>query len=148
MRMTFVAAAAALLLACGDSNAPRTIDGSYTLRTLRNQSLPVPVAATTPTYSLYITSGSLGINGDGSFNASYTFLKYNNGVSSTETISCAGTWAPSGQYIQMQEVALPGCGDAAIAELHGGNRLTVVWNELGTAELIRSRDVWPFGASR
>jgi hypothetical protein len=139
MRVVRTAIVAALIIGCGrDSSAPGVINGTYTLRTLRNEPLPTVVQEHL-NYALTVTAGSVTINGDLTFSDTYSFHEYDAGVITDETIPCTGHWAPSGEastrgnlLITLTEDAIPGCADHGVGEWDGGNQLTIAWNSIGT----------------
>ena len=142
MRILGVAIIGTLLIGCSDSTAPAVITGTYPLRTYRYEPLPGTVSETTD-HALQITGGSLTINGDLTFHASYSFRSYDYGIVRTVTTECDGYWGPTGtspqggRLIGLHEEATPGCGDSATAEWDHRNRLTIVWLRLGDTQHAR-----------
>ena len=105
MRRLLAAAtfAAALLsgAACGDSStAPATVEGTYTLRTVNNGSLP-QILDQDPTTGdkVEVTAGNVTLNSDGSFLDHTEFRVTEGGTARTEVEDAVGVWNRSGNTI-------------------------------------------------
>ena len=138
MRILRTAVVATLIVGCGrDSTAPAVINGTYTLRTLRNEQLPAVVLEST-NYALSVSGGSVTINGDLTFSDTYTRHEYNNGIVTDGPIACTGRWEPSGQsptghlLINLVKTGPVGCYDTGVGEWDGRNQLTIAWTRIGT----------------
>ena len=142
MRIIRAALIAVLLAGCSDSTAPAVINGTYPLRTYRDQPLPGVVSEVTD-HSVQITGGSITINGDLTFQSSYSLLKYDYDTFSTAVVECAGHWTPTetspqgGHLFTIAAASTPGCDDFGIGEWDRPNRLTIVWTFLGDTQHAR-----------
>ena len=94
-------------------------------------------------HSVQITGGSITINGDLTFQSSFSLLKYDYDTFSTAVVECAGHWTPTetspqgGQLFTIADASTPGCGDFGIGEWDRHNRLTIVWTFLGDTQHAR-----------
>ena len=124
-------ALAALVVGCGDSSTgPKTITGTYPLRSVNGDALPALVYQET-NYTLEVTEGTISLGSNGRFTDSYTLRENDNGAIQTATIPCSGTWTRSGNAIQLQEDQTTSCGDYGTGSWDGSNTLTVTWDSFG-----------------
>ncbi len=119
MRMTpIVLVLAALgLAACNDTNnngvvSPNVLAGSFVLQSVSGNSLPaVVVDSANPALRLDALSGVISINGGGQFVDATTFRQTSNGVISTRTVTCPGTYTVVGTVFSFVETTpAPDCG--------------------------------------
>ena len=98
-----------LLLAaagCGGdkSTAPKRLEGTYTLRTLDSQVLPVTVVDDpSQNFKGEIIGGSITLSAGGTFSAPWSFRTTDNGVVETFGETCTGTFTRSGNHLVLQE---------------------------------------------
>ena len=129
IRTLFVLAAVAILPACSDSTGPnRTVTGNYTLISVNGLLVPVVFSAE-QFFTLRITAGTLTVNSNNTFTASATYEQTLNvgGVKTTDTVTCTGTYAMSGNTITFTEAnsTNANCGGAYTGTWDGENTLTV-----------------------
>lgn len=129
IRTLFVLAAVAILPACSDSTGPnRTVTGNYTLISVNGLLVPVVFSAE-QFFTLRITAGTLTVNSNNTFTASATYEQTLNvgGVKTTDTVTCTGTYAMSGNTITFTEAnsTNANCGGVYTGTWDGENTLTV-----------------------
>jgi hypothetical protein len=93
MRRTALLLATSLLVAaCSDSSGPSgdSINGTYALRTVNGQNLPFPVLVIGTDFRLEVLSGSLTVNGNGTFSFQLTLRETELGTVDTETQTTTG----------------------------------------------------------
>ena len=102
LMLAFAAALSMSVSACQDTTNPSAaLSGTYTLRTINNQPLPVAVDASTDIVSGYIT-----IDRNGSYRDVLTYRDASaGGATYDETIN--GTWALSGNTVEFTDVTDP-----------------------------------------
>ena len=112
-RILMLAFAAALTVgasACQDTTSPGAVlSGTYTLRTVNNQQLPVIISAD-PTGRTEVISGRIDINRDGTYTDVVTYRDTPTGgvpgIPHDDTIY--GSWALSGSTLQFTDASNPG----------------------------------------
>jgi hypothetical protein len=103
------------MLACGDSASPETIDGTYTLRTINGQPLPV-VLQQDATSKNEVTAGAIAIGPGTAWTISLT-VRSTLGVDvSLSTSTLVGTWTRSGERVTLTATG----GESETAVLSGG----------------------------
>jgi hypothetical protein len=130
---------AMVLVACTDATTPAIINGTYSLRTIGGNPIPV-VIRREGDFSVAITTGRVTLNGDLTFSDAYTFSNDNAGVVTTSTIPCTGTWAPTSERsFTVQEDTVLGCGATGSGEWDGRNRLTIDWSWTVPGTMVHRR---------
>ena len=129
VRTLFVLAAVATLPACSDSTGPhRTVTGNYTLISVNGVLVPVVFSAE-QFFTLRITAGTLMVSSNNTFTASATYEQTLNvgGVKTTDTVTCTGTYATSGNTITFTEAnsTNANCGGVYTGTWDGENALTI-----------------------
>ena len=131
MRTVCITLALALLAGCGsDSNAPKSVDGSYTLTSVGGHSLPANIYSETD-YTLDVTKGSVELHENGTFTDSYDFSENDAGAITTATVPCSGTWTRLGNNIALGETVTGDCGDHGTGSWDGSNTVTITWESIG-----------------
>ena len=125
----FILAAVAIMPACSDSTGPnRAVTGSYTLISINGVLMPV-VFSVDQFFTLRITAGSLTLSSNNTFTASATYEQTpaGGGAKTTDTQTCAGTYAMNGNTITFTEgTGTSGnCGGVYTGTWDGENSLTV-----------------------
>ena len=103
------------LLACGDSTSPETIDGTYTLRTINGQALPV-VLQQDATSKNEVTAGAITVGPGTAWTISLTVRSTLGADVSVFTNTLVGTWTRSGERVTLTATD----GESEIAVLSGG----------------------------
>ena len=92
--------------ACGGDkpNAPKRLEGTYTLRTV-NGANPPTVIYDDPASGqrAEIISGSITLGSDGTFSAPWSFRLTDNGAVTNHSETCTGTFTRSGNHVVMEE---------------------------------------------
>ncbi len=114
---------------CGSdkSNAPKRIEGTYTMQSLGGQTLPMVYYNDANTGErAELLSGSITLNTDGTFSAPWSFrVTDTNGQVSPYQETCTGPYTHSGNSITITETNTGGfCGVTADAQWDGNNTLT------------------------
>lgn len=137
MRAAIALLALVAVVGCGkDSSGPKTLPGTYPLRSVDGRNLPAMVLQS-PGYSLEVTDGTITLNANGTFTDSYSFRENDGGTVTNVTIPCAGTWSQSGNSITLEETASGNCGETGTATWDGNSTLTINWAGLGAAVVHR-----------
>ena len=138
MRAARYSLALALLIACGgdDSTGPRSIAGSYVLRSINGDPVPI-LAYEEPDYKVEIVSGNVVLDADGSFTDTHVLRETDGATITVATIPCTGTWTQSGNSLLLSEDVSNDCGVEAGVEWDGSNTLTVDWGFLGIEAVYR-----------
>jgi hypothetical protein len=92
---------------CGSdkSNAPKKLEGTYTIRTINNETLPIIFYDDVANSQRgEILSGSMTLNAGGTFSAPWSFRITDHGVVTTPQETCTGTFTRTGNHIVMEEV--------------------------------------------
>jgi len=133
MRIIAATLALALVLGCKDSTEPAVINGTYTLKTVRDDPLPAVVIDGID-YAYKITAGSITLNGDLTFSDSRSYWQYVAGNVTTGTVACTGQWEPTSERtFTLSETSVGLCGVTGTGEWDGRNRVTVAWYDIGAA---------------
>src|SRR5512143_4101235 len=88
------------MLACGDSTSPETIDGTYALRTINGQTLPV-VLQQDATSKNEVTAGAITVGPGTAWTISLTVRSTLGADVSLFTNTLAGTWTRSGEKVTL-----------------------------------------------
>jgi hypothetical protein len=127
VRKFILAVIAATTLACGGSDKSTgpngAVAGTYTLRTINNQSLPV-IIDQSGSDKLEIIGGTVRLNSDMSFTDATTYRLTLNGQVSEDTDTAFGTYVVSGNNITFN-VTSPVTDSYSMA-WNGSNQLTQV----------------------
>ena len=118
----------ATLAACGgdDSSSPRSLPGTYTLRTADGRIVPA-IVYEEPGYRFEILSGAIRLETNGSFSDTYTIRETDGANVTQETFDCDGTWTRSGNTVNLEEFESLDCGDFGTGTWDGNNSLTIQW---------------------
>jgi hypothetical protein len=86
---------------CSDSTNPaNSLAGTYTLRTVNNNQVPVTVIAS-PGYSLEVLSGGIVLDVQGNYSGTITYRETDNGVPTTYNDTILGYWSLSGNQLTL-----------------------------------------------
>jgi hypothetical protein len=135
-RLAFTLAAAIPLLVAGCSDsptAPSSIEGSYSLRTVNGQSVPVTVAQMGADRA-DITGGSLTLNNDGTFTGQLEFRFVFSGIRANQSESLSGTWTADGNTVTLSSE-----GEVSVATWNRDARqitITETFEDFGTTVLV------------
>lgn len=111
------------LAGCGDSTGPGSIAGTYELRSINGDPVPVLLESGPPQEEL--TDGFVRLNADGTFVASHT-VRISSSNSTTVAIQTInGAYTRSGNNVTLNFVDPDGGGPASIDAVRDGDRLTV-----------------------
>ncbi len=139
MRTIGMATVAGLLVGCSDSTQPTSFYGTYPLRTVHGQPLPVAIREL-PNYTFKITSGTITLDSDSTFSDSFNYWQSLDGEATAGTILCAGTWTRTAAWsFTLHEAETLNCGDAATGEWDGRNVLAVTWSAFPFGSMVYAR---------
>jgi hypothetical protein len=135
IRLGLGALLAASLACGGDSTGPEAIEGTYALKTMAGQSLPVTVLED-ETGKYEITAGSVTLTAPNAFTLSLTFRQTSGTDVNTLTSDVDGTWTRSGDSVTLTTSE----GDSIVATLSGQTlRIMGEAEGLGTVEWVFSK---------
>ena len=132
MHTRSIAAVVALVAlgACGGgdkSTGPSgTIAGTYSLKTVNGAALPA-VVVQIGADKLEVTSGSVTMNSDNTFNGVTAFRETSSGVVDESSAVCSGTYSRSGSNVTFTETETEDCGGSYPGTWSNGNTLTVTF---------------------
>ena len=105
-RRAFAVALLALVAgACGDNGPSNAHVGTYTLQTVNGANLPFTLVSTTTggaTYKLEVTSASIKLSSNGTFEDDVTFREDDAGTVTTESFPDAGTYTLRGTSLSLR----------------------------------------------
>jgi hypothetical protein len=84
----------------GDSTAPQSIAGTYTLQSVNNAPLPFTTSEDA-TYKAEILSWVVTLNGDNTFSHVFRGRSADNGLTTENTLTSSGTYTRSGATVEM-----------------------------------------------
>lgn len=116
--------------ACGgDSGTDPTVSvaGTYNLSTVNGSAPPVTLVSLT-NYSLRVTRGNLTIGANNTWSNSTTLEETEDGQTTTETLTCTGTYTRNGPSLTLVEAEASDCGGTFMANWDGGDRVTVSYD--------------------
>ena len=127
--------------ACGDDSdpgAPSSITGTYSLRRIDNEPVPVTLVDI-PGYKLEMLSGSLAINSGNSFTGATTSRETIDGeVQAPETFTCTGSYTRSGNTLTFSEPETgQDCEGGSYTGTISGTTITIAFEEGFTATFTK-----------
>jgi hypothetical protein len=136
-RLAFTLAAAIPLLVAACSDSPTSpsaaIEGTYSLRTVNGQNVPVTVAQMGADRA-DITGGSLTLNNNGTFTGQLEFRFVFSGIRANQSESLSGTWTADGNTLTLSSE-----GEVTVATWNPDARqitITETFEDFGTAVLV------------
>ena len=139
LRIIGIAVVAGLCVGCSDSTQPTSIYGTYPLRTVHGEPLPVAIREF-PNYTFKITGGTITLESDSTFSESYNYWRSWDGEVTTGTIPCSGTWTRTAAWsFTLHEAETLNCGDSATGEWDGRNVVAVTWSAYGFGAMVYAR---------
>ncbi|MGH7652997.1 MAG: hypothetical protein ACREMS_14310 [Gemmatimonadaceae bacterium] len=146
-RTLFALAGVLLFAACTDNSlAPVNGDasGSYDLSAINDAPPPVVISAPGASTTETLTGGNFTLNTDGSFSETLTFDDTTSGQTTSNSITCNGTFSQSGQNFTFSEVANADqtCGGTYGGAWDGGSNFQFIFNG-GAFVLLYSKAVTP-----
>jgi hypothetical protein len=143
MRLVAVAAIVFVFVGCGsgeNSTPPKTLPGTYTLRSLGGHALPGFIDGE-PGFRFEVAAGAITLQPDGTFEDTYPWRELNDAGETVRTGvgSCGGNWTRAGNDITLQVTRTSECDDSGAAVWDGANTLTIDWASFGGTLAVHMR---------
>lgn len=125
-RLALVLVAVQVLVAggCGDSTGPQSLVGTYDLRSIDGDPVPV-VVVEAEGFRREIVSGFVRLNGDGSFEAMNNYQITTGTDAQTISLIVNGGYERSGNAITLRFLSPQGGPPVTVAAIWANNRLTI-----------------------